>query len=110
MNIHEDYSREEVTDIAKGVLIGNAFRLLPIEDRGEFFTEKCITSANRTNTALVKSTDLFFVAKYLTYKKDKVFAKKCRNAILKTTGIVTFPPISNTETPTQQQYVSKQEN
>ncbi len=107
MNIHEDYSREEVTDISKGVLIGNAFRFLPPDERNDFFTDKCKTSAKRSNTALIKSTDLFLVVKYLSSKSDKAFAKRCRNAILKTVGLVTFPPVPQAETPTQQQYVLK---
>lgn len=91
MNIHEDFARDNVDEMAKGVLIGNAYRLLPPEERGDFFTQKCLTAANRSNTALIKSIDLFMVAKYLSGKKNKSFAKKCRQVILKATGIVVFP-------------------
>lgn len=37
MNIHEDLTREEVQEPAKGVLFGNAFRLSPPSEREEFF-------------------------------------------------------------------------
>ncbi|HDY88988.1 MAG TPA: hypothetical protein ENH82_12855 [bacterium] len=93
MNIHEDFERDDVTDMAKGALIGNAFRLIEPDERGEFFTDKCLTAANRSGTALIRTVDLFNVAKYLSGKKDKTFAKKCRKAIIDTTGVVTFPEI-----------------
>jgi len=93
MNIHEDFARDDVDKMAKGVLIGNAYRLLPPEDRGDFFTQKCLTAANRSNAALIKSIDLFMVAKYLSDKEASSFAKKCRQAILHATGIVVFPNI-----------------
>lgn len=93
MNIHEDFVREGVDEMAKGVLIGNAYRLLSPEDRGDFFTQKCLTAANSGNTALIRSIDLFAVAKYLTGKNNASFAKKCRQIILDSTGIVVFPDI-----------------
>lgn len=93
MNIHEDFARDDINEMAKGVLIGNAYRFLPPEDRGDFFTQKCLTAANRSDVALIKSIDLFMVAKYLSDKKAGSFAKKCRQAILHATGIVVFPDI-----------------
>jgi hypothetical protein len=95
MNIHEDFERDEVKDIAKGVLLGNAFRLLPLEERDEnFFTDKCVTASRRNKTALVRTPDLFLVASYLLSHKNKTFAKKCRNTILKSIGgLVKFPNI-----------------
>ncbi len=98
MNIHEDYSRDEVKEIAKGVLFGNAYRLLPPEDRSDFFTEKCITAAKRSNTALIRTTDLFHVSKYLSSTEDKEFAKICREAILDAVGVVVFPDTPELET------------
>lgn len=52
-----------------------------------------------SQTALVRSTDLFDVAKYLSGKNDKRFAKKCRNAILSSVGLVAFPivPVQQTD-------------
>ena len=100
MNIHEDFARDEVEDMAKGALIGNAFRLTEPSERGEFFTSKCLTAANRSGTALISTVDLFYVAKYLSGKTNKPFAKKCRKTIIDTTGVVNFPevPIKEKET------------
>ncbi len=96
MNIHEDLEREEVDQPAKGVLFGNAFRLSPIEDRAEFFTDKCLKSVKRSGTALIRTPDLFPLVQYLSSKKDAAFAKKCRRAILDTQGsIVKFPSPPN---------------
>ncbi len=94
MNIHEDFDREGVKEEAKGVLFGNAYRLHPLDSRKEFFTEKCMAAAKRRGTALVRTTDLFSVAQYLSGKNDKRFAQKCRQAILHAEGvIVEFPEV-----------------
>ena len=97
MNIHEDFSRDEVEQPAKGALIGNAYRLLPPEGRSDFFTVKCLTAAKRSSIALIRTTDLFYISKYLLTNVDKVFAKKCRKTILETVGIVIFPAIPESE-------------
>lgn len=99
MNIHEDFERDAVDTPAKGVLIGNAFRLTPPDKRGEFFTQKCVIAAGRSRTALIRSTDLFGVARYLSGKRDARFAERCRAAIVKTVGIVKFPDIPKSKTP-----------
>lgn len=92
MNIHEDLTREEVLEPAKGVLFGNAYRLLPLSERGGFFTEKCTTAAKRSGTALIATPDLFAVAQYLQGSPDENFSRDCRKAILETSGeIVRFP-------------------
>lgn len=92
-NLHEDFAREEVTEYAKGVLFGNANRLLPPDQRGEFFTEKCVSAAKRTGAALVRTPDLFVPAKYLTENSAAFeYAKQCREAIIGSEGqVVTFP-------------------
>lgn len=95
MNIHEDFSREDVEDIAKGALIGNAFRLTEPTERSDFFTDKCLTAANRSGTALISTVDLFIAAKYLSGKSDKKYAKACRESILSATGVVVFPTPPN---------------
>jgi hypothetical protein len=93
-NLHEDFARDDVTEYAKGVLFGNAYRLKPLGDRGAFFTEKCISAAKRVGAALIRTPDLFVPAKYLAENSsDLDYAKKCREAIFATTGgVVTFPP------------------
>ena len=93
MNIHEDFARDNVDEMAKGVLIGNAYRLTIPEDRDEFFTQKCLTAAHQSNTALIRSLDLFKVAAYLSGKKDAAYARRCRQAILRAVGFVDFPDL-----------------
>lgn len=92
-NINEDFARDEVTDYAKGVLFGNAYRLKPPVERPPAFTEKCMTASDRLRAALVRTEDLFAPCQYLTQKKDAVFAAACRAAILTTCGVVAFPDI-----------------
>jgi len=95
MNIHEDLARDEVSEPAKGVLFGNAYRLTPLSDRGDFFTDKCRSAARRSGTALITTPDLFMVAQYLVSSPDEEFSRECRRAILETNGeIVKFlePP------------------
>ncbi len=93
-NLQEDFARDGVMAYAKGVLFGNAYRLLPIGERGEFFTEKCVSAAKRVRAALVKTTDLFAPAKYLKENPGDVeYATHCREAIFHAEGdIVVFPP------------------
>lgn len=91
MNVTEDFAREEVSDLAKPVLIGNAHRLVAPDERGQCFTEKCIISARQSSTALLRTTDLFRAVQYLLGKRDKAFAKACRVAILDSIGVVEFP-------------------
>ena len=98
MNINEDFSRENVNEIAKGVLFGNAFRFIHPSERSKFFTEKCYIAAKRSSIALVRTTDLFIVAKYLSDNKSKSFEKKCREAIFSSSGSeVCFPPLPKSE-------------
>lgn len=91
MNIHEDLQRENVTTPAKPVLFGNGFRLQPLKERGDPFTEKCQSAAGTTSTALVFTPDLFWPVQYLLGNADQEYAKACRMAILSSTGRVTFP-------------------
>jgi hypothetical protein len=91
-NLSEDFARDDVNDYAKGILFGNAFRLQEPSVRGEFFTEKCISAAKRVKAALVRTPDLFAVAKYAKESSDSAYAGKCVQAILRAEGtIVEFP-------------------
>lgn len=93
-NIQEDYARDGVDEYAKGVLFGNAQRLNPVAERGEFFTQKCLTGAQRAGIALVRTPDLFAPAVYLRNNSDEAYAKACRDAIFEAKGrIVQFPPL-----------------
>lgn len=91
-NLQEDFAKDHVTQFAKGVLFGNAFRLQPSSQRSEFFTAKCLAGARRSKVVLVRTTDLFEVAKYIEEHKNAAFAKKCREVLLRTEGeVVKFP-------------------
>jgi hypothetical protein len=93
-NLQEDFSREGVTEYAKGVLFGNAFRLAEPQQRTQFFTEKCQKAAKRLSVALVRSPDLFAHVRYLSQNSDPEYARSCRQAIFNTSGeIVVFPSI-----------------
>jgi hypothetical protein len=94
-NIQEDFAkRPDSTDYAKGVLFGNAFRLSPISERGDFFTQKCLAGAKRLGVALVRTPDLFALAKFLKENHNPEFATSCREAFLNAKGdVVIFPPV-----------------
>lgn len=93
-NIQEDFKKETVIEHAHGVLFGNAFRLLPLEQRKEFFTPKCLSGARRSGVALVRTPDLFGVARYIRATHNDNLASMCRRAILDAKGeIVKFPEI-----------------
>ncbi len=92
-NVNEDLLREEVTEPAKSVLFGNGYRLKPPPERPfEQLTTKCMKMAAMYRTALVRTCDLFEVAKALTDNPDPNFAAKCKKVILETEGkVVVFP-------------------
>lgn len=91
-NIREDFARSANDVFAKGVLFGNASRLYPPSERAQWFTPKCIAAATRAKVALVRSPDLFIVARYLETVSDPAYASACRRAIIQADGsIVEFP-------------------
>jgi hypothetical protein len=98
-NLQEDFARDGVEEHAKGILFGNAHRLLPMSERGEFFTAKCIAAAKRIGAALVRTPDLFEPARYLKeHPEDLAYASKCRAAIMSTEGeVVAFPPVPTSD-------------
>jgi hypothetical protein len=90
--LNADFARDEVTEKAFGILFGNAERLKDPSERTLDFTEKCKSGAERERIALVKTIDLYKVAKYLKENEDLEFAKSCREAIHNGLGkIVQFP-------------------
>lgn len=91
-NITEDFARDEVTEMAKGVLFGNAFRNQPVEDRTEVFTDKVVTFSKTANMALVRTSDLFRAVQHFLATQDADFATACRQTLANSGGsIVTFP-------------------
>jgi hypothetical protein len=94
--LNADFARVEVKEKAFGILFGNAERLKEPEKRKLDFTAKCKSGAEREKIALVRTIDLFAVAKYLNENDDEKFKKECREAIHKGLGkIVVFPEIPN---------------
>lgn len=95
MNIKEDFGRDEVTVQAKGILFGNAHRLIePAVRPRDCFTDKCLAAAKQDGTILIKTCDLFIVANYVRCNEDPEFAESCRNTIFTSVGkIVVFPSI-----------------
>jgi hypothetical protein len=98
MNIHEDLQREEVTKPAKGVLFGNGFRLSPLNERDTQFTEKCISAAQSSSTALLATAELFRAVRSLLTNPNEDYAKSCRKAILDGIGVVSLPQSQDAET------------
>lgn len=97
-NIREDFARQESGGYAKGVLFGNAYRFRPPSERPDYFTGKCYSAASRGRVALVRTTDLFSVARYLEENTDEEYAASCRAAILAAEGtVVTFPTLPSVE-------------
>ncbi len=91
-NILDDFERDEIKEHAKGVLFGNPFRLTHPNERKEFFTQKAIDSAKRSDIVLVNTHELFEVVKYLKNTNDKQYAKKIRECFKNIKGeIIKFP-------------------
>lgn len=93
-SLNEDFERIEVDEKAFGLLFGNPQRLIPVEDRNDFFTQKCVKGAEREKIGLIKTIDLFFICQYLTANDNDDFKKQCRKAIHNGLGsIINFPKI-----------------
>jgi len=93
-NIQEDLQRVEVNEPAAGILFGNGYRLTLPAEREEQFTEKCRHTAKASRCALVRTSDLFQAARYLSENFDPAFAALCRATIKEAIGgIVSFPPV-----------------
>jgi hypothetical protein len=92
--LSEDYASAETAEYAKGILFGNAYRLQELADRKDYFTDKCVATAQRIKAALVRTPDLFQVARYAKESGDADFSKKCIEAILAAEGgVVEFPTV-----------------
>lgn len=91
-SMNADFDREDVSEKALGILFGNPQRLMDPAERTLDFTKKCKIGAGREKIALIKTPDLFTVAKYVLETKDEVFKKLCRGAIHSALGaVVVFP-------------------
>ena len=92
--LNEDFQRDEVEEKAFGLLFGNPQRLLNPKERTLDFTKKCKLGAEREKIGLIKTADLFIIAKYLSEKGDESYKSKCRKAIKEQLGqVVIFPEL-----------------
>lgn len=90
--VDEDFSMRG--EYSHGVLVGNSHRMLPLDQRGEPFTEKARKAAERKQFGLLTSAELFkAVVKVLENPEDEDFKLACRRAILETKGKEVFFPI-----------------
>lgn len=97
-NLEVYFHLKELEEYPKGVLFGNAYRLDELSTRSEYFTDRAVISASAGNIALVRTPDLFEIAKYLHENDDPDFALHCRLAIKNTSGtVVKFPSIPSSE-------------
>ncbi len=98
-NIYEDFQREDITEIASGILFGNGFRMLDPKQRDTQFTDKCLINAKRLKTVLVQTSDLYPIATYLQdHPEDENFKEKCRGVLENASGdiaVFPLPPIQN---------------
>jgi len=88
-----DFEKENVTEKAFGILFGNAQRLFDPVERSLDFTAKCKSGAKREKIGLIKTFDLFRIAKIIVENDNLEYAKICRDAIQNQLGeIIIFPP------------------
>lgn len=93
-SMNEDFYRDEIEEKAFGLLFGNPERLKAPSKRKIAFTEKCKKGAKREGIGLIKTSELFKVAKYLLENKDEKFKKLCRKSIKNQLGeIIDFPKL-----------------
>ena len=93
-NLNEDYGREGVTQYAKGVLFGNAYRLSPPADAiFHSWNDMPGLAAARLGVALIDTArPLCARSRHLKEHKDDAYAKACREAIFAANGaVVQFP-------------------
>lgn len=91
LNIQEDFQKDGVEEMAKGILFGNAFRFKDPKERGQQFTEKCIKMAESTSCGLIATSELFLAVKYIQDYSDTVYAENCRKALKEGIGVISFP-------------------
>ena len=84
-NLDEDF--EKTGSYAKGILIGNGFRLTEPNARPCQFTERVITGATTKKFALLTTYELYRAIVYiLEHHEDATFAANCRKKIFETNG------------------------
>ena len=86
-----DRARSETDNKYTGILIGNAYRLSPPEERDNQFTERALHRCEDQNYAAVTTTELYkAVQKVLENPKDKTFKEKIRSKLIASSGFTTL--------------------
>lgn len=80
-SLNADFARDDIKEKAFWILFGNPERLISPIQRTLDFTEKCLIGAKREKIALIKTTDLFKIVKYLKENNNEEYKKQCREAI-----------------------------
>lgn len=83
--VDEDFKEHE--DFAQGLLIGNPYRLLPLDERKTPFTEKVRIFVEKKNFKLLTTVELFKAVDYiLKNPNDEVYKLQCRKKIFENPG------------------------
>ncbi len=92
--IDEDFHNNE--EYAQGLLIGNAYRLLPLSKRQQAFTNKVRKASKRKNFNLISTQQLFFaVEKILQDPQNDLLKAAYRKIILESVGKeITFDKVA----------------
>lgn len=96
-NVNSFMDHDDQEDEPKGVLFGNGSRQIDPADRGDCFTSTVIKRAENRSMALVDTSELFQVVKYLDANDDPEFATSVRLAMFSAVGLVIFPPAPTVE-------------
>ena len=81
----EDYERPEVSEYARGILVGNAYRLTAPSERGPPFTDKVLSAAERRGILLVDTNELFSVCR-AAINGDEKLRQRARETLVKAQG------------------------
>lgn len=74
-------------NLSAGILIGNAYRLTPPDERKDPFSEKVYKALKINSFGLLSTIEIYKAIKYiLDNPKDEVFKKMCREKILNVKG------------------------
>lgn len=83
--VDEDFKENE--RYSEGILIGNPYRLYPLDQRKDPFTDKVKIAVERKQFKMLTTVELFFmVVKILENPDDEELKMRCRKTIIETRG------------------------
>jgi len=87
LNREVDEDFKEHKDFAQGILIGNPYRLLPVDQRKDPFTEKVKIFVKKKNFKLLTTVELFNAVIYiLKNPRDEEYKQQCRKKMFENPG------------------------